>query len=258
MQVLSLGAGPGDLCLLSAAILVFEAIKCFDAQQLKERGDHAVNILSAATAFWQRGQRRRVVLPGPPGLRWDGLLLRTLWLYLLVLAVWLVWRLCVGRPVNAEPELVTMLPQAACLVLMWRRLQPGGVDRARRLGWAFLSAAVVFDIVAGIDWSYVASQPGSQFGSSADALYMLNYAFVITAFGFFYVSAGGSFRRPRVWLDIAVLALACAAAMLPFLFAPLLEPKPASPSSIAATLGYAVGIGATGTLALLTIMQISA
>jgi len=216
-----------------------------------------VNILSGATALWQRGQRRRVAFPGPPALGWDGLLLRTVWAYLLALAVWLVWRLCVGRPANAEPELVTMLPQAACLVLMWRRLRPGAVDRARRLGWSFLSAAVVLDIVASMDWSYVASQPGSQFGSSADALYMLNYGFIITAFGFFYVSAGGSFRRPRVWLDIAVLALACAAAMLPFLFAPLLEPAPASSSSIAATLGYAVGIGATATLALLTVMQIS-
>src|SRR5271165_3403941 len=107
-------------------------------------------------------------------------------------------------------------------------------------------------------WSYVAQQPGEQFGSSADALYMINYSCAIAAFGCFYVSVGGSLRRPRVWLDIAVLLLACAAAMLPFLFAPLLEPKAASASSIAATLGYAFGIGATSTLALLTIMQISA
>ncbi len=151
-----------------------------------------------------------------------------------------------------------MLPQVACLVLMWRRLHARAVDRARRFGWAFLFAAVVFDIVAGMDWSYVAAQPGAQFGSSADALYMLNYSCAIAAFGCFYVSAGGSFLRPRVWLDVAVLLLACAAAMLPFLFAPLLDAKPATTSSIAATFGYALGIGATSTLALLTIMQVSA
>ncbi len=186
------------------------------------------------------------------------MVLATLWAYLIVLTAWLLWRLSSGRPANADPEAVTMLPQLACLVLMWRRLQARAVDRARWLGWAFLSAAVVFDIVAGMDWSYVAAQPGAQFGSSADALYMLNYACAIAAFACFYVSAGGSFLRARVWLDIAVLMLACAAAMLPFLFAPLLAPYAASASSIAATLGYALGIGATSTLALLTSMQISA
>jgi two-component system, NarL family, sensor histidine kinase UhpB len=135
--------------------------------------------------------------------------------------------------------------------------------RARSTGRAgsdgrFLFAAVVFDIIAGMDWSYVAAQPGAQFGSSADALYMLNYSCAIAAFGCFYASAGGSLLRPRVWLDIAVLMLACAAAMLPFLFAPLLDAKPATASSVAATFGYAIGIGATSTLALLTIMQVSA
>jgi uncharacterized membrane protein len=100
-----------------------------------------------------------------------------------VLSAWLLWRLWTGRPANADPKSVTLLPQVACLVLMWRRLHTRIVDRARWLGWALLSAAVVFDIVAGMDWSYVAAQPGAQFGSSADALYMLNYVCAIAAFG---------------------------------------------------------------------------
>ncbi len=217
-----------------------------------------MNIPSDPAAYLDRNHRRRLDVPGRPKLRWTGLLLAVLWSYLGVLSAWLLWRLWSGRPANADSEIVTLLPQIACLVLMWRRLHTPIVDRARWLGWALLSAAVVFDIVASTDLSYVAAQPGAQFGSSADALYMLDYVCAIAAFACFYVSAGGSFRRPRVWLDIAVLLLACGAAMLPFLFAPLLDPAPASASSIAATLGYATGIGATSTLALLTIMQISA
>lgn len=217
-----------------------------------------MNILTSSVAYFYRNQRRRLELPGSSPLRWTGLLLAVVWTYLIVLTAWLLWRLWSGRPANADPEMVTMLPQVACLVLMWRRLQAPAVDRTRWLGWAFLSAAVVFDILADTCWAYVAQQPGEQFGSSADALYMINYSCAIAAFGCFYVSVGGSLRRPRVWLDIAVLMLACAAAMLPFLFAPLFEPQAASASRLAATLGYAIGIGATSTLALLTIMQISA
>lgn len=188
--------------------------------------------------------------------RWSTLLVAGLWIYAAGLTGWLA-RLWLSGLTGDVPAWTLMLPpQFATAIAIWALLADARLKRARRIGWWLLLAATIVDILAVVDWSYVISVTGQPFGTWADVLYMLNYGLVAAAISSFFISCGGSFARPRVWIDAATLMLGAVAALLPFLFRPLLDPLATFHASVAATLGYSVGIGVTGTLALLLFTQV--
>jgi PAS domain S-box-containing protein len=198
----------------------------------------------------------RAVWPREPKLRWSTLLVAALWIYAAGLSGWLARQLLSGHT-SEVPAWTLMLPaQFAAALVIWGLLSGTRAAGARRLGWWFFLGATIVDMLAVVDWSYVVSVTGQPFGTFADVLYMLNYALLAAGAATFFISCGGSFTRPRVWLDAATLVLGVVAALLPFLFSPLLEPLSSFRPSLVATLGYALGIGVTGTLALLLFMQV--
>lgn len=198
----------------------------------------------------------RAVWPREPTRRWGTVLVAGLWIYAAGLAGWLARQWLSGLTGEAPAWTLMLPPQAATALVIWALLSDRRLSRARRIGWWCLLAATIVETLAIVDWSYVVSATGQPFGTWADVLYMLDYVFFAAALAAFFVSCGGSFARPRVWIDAATLVLGAIAALLPFLLSPVLDPAASFHASFVATLGYALGIGGTGTVALLLFMQV--
>ena len=198
----------------------------------------------------------RATWPRESTRRWGTVLVAGLWIYAAGLAGWLARQWLSGVSGEVPAWALMLPPQAATALMIWGLLGAKRLGRARRVGWLCLLAATVVDMLAIVDWSYVVSATGQPFGTWADVLYMVNYVLLAGAMAAFFVSNGGSFARPRVWIDATTLILGAIAALLPFLLSPLFDPAATFHASLVATLGYALGIGGTGTVALLLFMQV--
>ncbi len=198
----------------------------------------------------------RLAAPDDPARRWCARLVIALCAYALAVSALVIGRRLTGST-GVLPTFALLVPaQAVLAFLMWLVVSHGSLSRARLMGWSLMLAATIFDLLAAVDWSYVASITSQPFGTAADVLYMINYALLACAAAAFFVSCGGSLRRPRVWVDAAIVGFAAIAALLPLLFSPLLEPQPAHVGSASASLGYALGIGVTITGLAMVLMQV--
>ena len=179
-----------------------------------------------------------------------------LWVYAAAICALVIGRRLSGGAGDLPAFALLVPPQVVLLFLLWALRSRARLSAARRAGWTFLLAATFFDILGALNWSYAASITSQPFGTAADVIYMVNYALLACAAAAFFVSCGGSLRRPRVWVDAAIVGFAAIASLLPLLFNPLLEPRPAFVASASASLGYALGIGITITGLSLLLMQI--
>ena len=200
--------------------------------------------------------RLRTAWPRQPARRWSTLLVAALWFYAAGLTGWLARLWLSGHTGDAPAWTLMLPPQFITAIAIWALLADVRFGRARRIGWWFFLGSTVVDMLAVVDWSYVISVTGQPFGTWADVLYILNYVLVAGAIVSFFISCGGSFARPRVWIDAATLILGAIGALTPFLFRPLFDPHSTFHASIAATIGYSIGIGLTGTVVLLLFMQV--
>jgi len=192
-----------------------------------------------------------------PARRGTTLLVACLWIYAAGLTGWLARQWLSGHSGDAAAWTVMLPPQFITALAIWFLLSERRFGRARRFAWWFLLGATVVDMLAVVDWSYVISATGQPYGTWADVLYFVNYALMTGAAATFFVSCGGSFARPRVWIDAATLILGAIAALVPFLFRPALDPMASFHASVPATIGYAIGMGALGTATLLLFMQVT-
>ena len=89
-----------------------------------------------------------------------------------------------------------------------------------------------------------------------DMLYQLYYPLLTGAFALFFLSCGGSFRRPQLWLDALTVMLS----MLAVLWATLYESPLAAGADhsmgVASKLSCTIGISVTMTMTVLLFMQI--
>lgn len=198
----------------------------------------------------------RAAWPDESTRRFGAVLVAALWMYAAGLSGWVARQWLTGATSELPAWSLMLPPQAATAFVIWGLLAHGRFDRLRRVGWWCLLAATVIDMLAIVDWSYVVDATGQPFGSWADVLYMFTYGFLAAGLAAFFVSCGGSFARPRVWIDAATLGLGAIAALLPLLLRPLLDPSATFHASFPTTLGYALGICGTGTVALLLFMQV--
>jgi PAS domain S-box-containing protein len=199
----------------------------------------------------------RFMSPTDPALRWSARLVIALWIYAALLTVLVIQRWLIGSSGDLPAFALLVPPQAVLAMLLFGLLRHGKLSPTRFMGWSLLMGATVFDLLGAVDWSYIANFTNQPFGTVADLLYMINYALLACASVVFFVSCGGSLNRPKVWVDAAIIGFAVVASLLPLLFSPLLEPRPAYIASASASLGYALGIGFTMTGLALLLMQIS-
>jgi PAS domain S-box-containing protein len=179
------------------------------------------------------------------------------WTYGIVLTLWVLCRWILSQGQINDPGWLLLMPlQAVSALVALDRLHRLPLSRSRRLGWTLLLAAFLVDMLAIVDWNYVFANDPTPLGTFADVLYFANYALLTSAAAAFFVSCGGAFSNPRIWLDAATLVLGATAGLLPFFFAPMLGDAAAAEGSLPVALAYGVGIVVTGTMTLLLFMQL--
>jgi len=108
----------------------------------------------------------------------------------------------IGLPV----ELVA----GALTATLWRTRR--AARPPERVAWALLCAFSVAAPIATFVWNFWRNSDSGPVFSRADALYLADYALLATAYGAFFISFGGSLRRPRFWLDATATLAALLAA----------------------------------------------
>jgi accessory gene regulator protein AgrB len=181
---------------------------------------------------------------------------RSLWLYALVLMLWLAghWResefvqdVCSWAPVPAD-----LVSLAVIATLLGGDVTHG----VRRWGWGLLFLSVAIDLIATLLWTHVGPTTPYLLRMFGDMLYQLYYPLLTGAFALFFLSCGGSFRRPQLWLDALTVMLS----MLGVLWATLYESPLAAGADhsmgVASKLSCTLGISVTMTMTVLLFMQI--
>jgi PAS domain S-box-containing protein len=188
--------------------------------------------------------------------RGQRLAVRSLWLYALALVLWLAghWResklvedVCSWAPVPAD---------VVALALIAMLLRAEVTHGVRRWGWGLLFLSVAIDLVATLMWTHIGPTTPYLLRMVGDMLYQLYYPLLTGAFALFFLSCGGSFRRPQLWLDALTVMLS----MLAVLWATVYESPLAAGADHSmgfnTKLSYMLGISVTTTMTVLLLMQI--
>jgi PAS domain S-box-containing protein len=188
--------------------------------------------------------------------RGQRLAVRILWVYALALGLWLVvyWResklvedVCSWAPVPTD--LVTL----AVIATLLRREATHGV---RRWGWGLLFSSVATDLVGTLAWTrFGPTTPFPHFVLGVMSFQMY-YPLVTGAFALFFLSCGGSFRRPQIWLDAATVMLSMLAVLWAILYESPLAAGADHSVSVTTKLSCTLGISLTMTMTVLLYMQI--
>jgi PAS domain S-box-containing protein len=81
-----------------------------------------------------------------------------------------------------------------------------------RVAWVLLCLFCIVASIATLVWNTWRTESMGAVFSRADALYLLDYSLLASAYGAFFVSFGGSLKRPRFWLDATAILAALMAA----------------------------------------------
>jgi signal transduction histidine kinase len=146
--------------------------------------------------------------------------------------------------------------QLTALVLIGVRVRSGIPRHAHRTAWWVVLAFVVLNAGANVVWNATWANPRVPGLSLGDSLYLLDYLLLVAALALLYVDAGGSWQRPRFWLDGATLIVATLAVLWAFLFAPFLPTGPTLLLNLSTTLLYAFFLTAVMTMGALLAMQV--
>jgi PAS domain S-box-containing protein len=201
--------------------------------------------------------RRGVEPSDSMGHRGQRLAVRILWVYALALVLWLAghWRdsklvedVCSWAPVPAD--LVTLAVIAA---LLSSEVTHG----VRRYGWGLLFLSVAVDLVATLMWTHFGPTAPYLLRTLGDMLYQLYYPLLTGALALVFLSCGGSFRRPQLWLDALTVMLSMLAVLWATLYASPLVAGADHSMGFNSKLWCTLGISATMTMTVLLFMQIS-
>ena len=110
-------------------------------------------------------------------------------------------------------------------------------------------------LVACLVWNLARTPNQGPVFSYADAIYLAGYALLTVAYALIFVRVGGSFRRPRTWLDATTLLVALLGAFWAFLIGPL-APAGGQYVSSSLTLPYTVTLAVMMTMGALVFIQL--
>jgi PAS domain S-box-containing protein len=185
-----------------------------------------------------------------------GLAVGSLWVYALALVLWLAdhWR--ESKVVEDVCNWVSVPADLVALALIGTLLSGNVTRGARRYAWWLLLSSVAIDLVATLAWPPSGATTPYLYRVFADMLYQLYYPLLTGAFALFYLSCGGSFRRPQFWLDALTIMLSMLAALWAILYESPLSAGGNSSVSLIPKLSYTLGISFTMTMTLLLFTQI--
>jgi signal transduction histidine kinase len=201
---------------------------------------------------------RRNVEPSDSMLsRGNRLIVRSLWVYTLVLLLWLTnhWRqsTLVGDVSTWALVPVDLVALALIGRLLWGRVTHG----VRWYGWGLVFLSIAFDLLATLAWSLFGATSPYLYRVLDDLLYQLYYPLITGAFALFFLSRGGSFRRPLLWLDAVIVMLSMLGAMWAILYESPLAAGADPAMSFTTKLSYTLGISCTMTMTVLLFMQVA-
>jgi PAS domain S-box-containing protein len=147
---------------------------------------------------------------------------------------------------------VTVVATLLVGVLLFKR--PRIVGAPRRAWWAVAIFAAI-NLVANEAWIRDPNVPVRALLTFADGLYLGDYWILTAAFILFFVALGGSWRRPRVWLDFATLILVQMIGVWALLVAPEMPSGMDLHASLAVIIVYSFSFAAMTSAAAVLWMQ---
>jgi diguanylate cyclase (GGDEF)-like protein/PAS domain S-box-containing protein len=134
-----------------------------------------------------------------------------------------------------------ILGQGALVLVIVAALRSPRLTGYRRFGWLLLLVGTASDLFASVGWAYLATAANEMYGTWADAIYMVYYPLAALACLAFFLAAGGSLKRRRLWLDAGTLALGVGGTLWLLLFSPQFATTARDLSAILTTSGYGLG-----------------
>jgi diguanylate cyclase (GGDEF)-like protein/PAS domain S-box-containing protein len=195
-------------------------------------------------------------MSSPITLRRSRLLLAALWAYPVFVAAWLLGTWGGPEITSVVASYNQLLPQLVAVAVLLQLLAAGSVSGDRRRAWYCFLGATVSDLLASTAWAYLAYYDNSYYGTWVDALYMLYYPLFAAGCLFLFRDQGGSFRRRRIWLDVATFGLGLGTALWVLIFGPSARAAGHTDASVIATFGYSAGNTITMVAAAVLFMQI--
>jgi PAS domain S-box-containing protein len=189
-------------------------------------------------------------------VRGQRLAARSLWVYALALVFWLsghwweselVEDVCSWAPVPAD---------LVALALIALLLSGGVTHGVRRCGWGLLFLSVAIDLIATLMWTHFGPTTPHALRTLGNTLYQLYYPLLTGTFALFFLSCGGSFRRPQLWLDALTVMLSMLAVLWATLYASPLVAGADHSMGFNSKLSCTLGISVTMTMTVLLLMQI--
>ena len=182
---------------------------------------------------------------------------RSLWVYTLVLVLWLTGHWRQSTLVQDVSNWAVIPADLVALALVGNLLWGGASQGVRRSAWGLLFVSVTIDLVATLAWTLAGPTTPYIYRVLNDALYQMYYPLITGAFALLFLSRGGSFRRPQLWLDAVTVMLSMLAALWAILYESPLAAGVDPAMSITTKLSYTLGISCTMTMTILLLMQIT-
>ena len=189
-------------------------------------------------------------------LRGSKLAVAGLWIFPFFVAAWLLGSWGGARVTSVVASYNPLLAQLAAMAVIVRLLAGNTLSGVRRIAWYFVLAALASDFLATSAWAYLALYDNSYYGTWVDALYVLYYPLFGAACLLLFREQGGSFRRRRIWLDVATFGLGLGTALWVLIFGPAAKAAGHTDASVIATFGYSAGNTITMVAAALLFMQV--
>jgi signal transduction histidine kinase len=200
---------------------------------------------------------RRNVEPSDSMLsRGHQLAVRSLWVYTLLLALWVTRHWRQSTLVEDVSNWAVVPADLVALALIGTLLWSGASRGVRRSAWGLLFLSVTIDLVATLAWTLAGPTTPYIYRVLNDVLYQIYYPLITGAFALLFLSRGGSFRRPQLWLDAVTVMLSMLAALWAILYESPLAAGVDPAMSFTTKLSYMLGISGTMTMTLLLFMQI--
>jgi hypothetical protein len=134
--------------------------------------------------------------------------------------------------------------------------QPGLVNSEQRTIWKLLWAFFAMSAVATYMWNFARPQLQREVLNWADLPYLAEYWLLIAVFVVLFRRAGGSFRQPRVWLDILTMLAVQLVGVWSFFIAPGAAHDARVTISAGATAAYSASLAALLTIVTLACLQL--
>src|SRR5258707_13827603 len=153
-------------------------------------------------------------------LRGSTLAVAGLWVYPALAIAWLLGAWGGERVTSVVASANPLVAQFVAIAVILRLLSGTTLGGYRPVAWYLVLAAVATAFLATSAWTYLALADKNFYGTWVDALYVLYYPLFAAACLMLFREQGGSFRRRRIWLDVATFGLGLGTALWVLIFGP--------------------------------------